>query len=84
MPSVELFLRQKCDYREQVVPELMKRRVIVEAGVRFGWDRFRLDHKTTRFVTMDRFGESAPYKVLAGEFGFTVENVLAKAREIAG
>ncbi len=84
MPSVELFLRQKCDYREQVVPELMKRRVIVEAGVRFGWDRFRIDHKTTRFVTMDRFGESAPYKVFASEFGFTVENVLAKAREIAG
>ena len=84
MPSVELFLRQKCDYREQVVPELMKRRVIVEAGVRFGWDRFRLDHKTTRFVTMDRFGESAPYKVLAAEFGFTAANVLAKAREIAG
>ena len=83
MPSVELFLRQKCDYRESVVPELMKRRVIVEAGVRFGWDRFRLDHKTTRFVTMDRFGASAPYKVLAGEFGFTVDNVYAKAKEIA-
>ena len=83
MPSVELFLRQKCDYRESVVPELMKRRVIVEAGVRFGWDRFRLDHKTTRFVTMDRFGASAPYKVLAGEFGFTADNVYAKAKEIA-
>ena len=83
MPSMELFLSQKCDYRESVVPEFMKRRVIVEAGVRFGWDRFRLDHKTTRFVTMDRFGESAPYKVLAKEFGFTAENVLRVAKEIA-
>ena len=83
MPSMELFLSQKCDYRESVVPEFMKRRVIVEAGVRFGWDRFRLDHKTTRFVTMDRFGESAPYKVLAKEFGFTAENVLRAAKEIA-
>jgi len=83
MPSMELFLSQKCDYRESVVPEFMKKRVIVEAGVRFGLDRFRLDHRTTRFVTMDRFGESAPYKILAKEFGFTSENVLRAAKEIA-
>ena len=37
---------------------------------------------TTRFVTLDRFGESGPYKALAEKFGFTAENVLAKAREI--
>ncbi|MBP5791578.1 MAG: transketolase, partial [Kiritimatiellae bacterium] len=83
MPSMELFLSQKCAYREMVLPESMKKRVIVEAGVRFGWDRFRLDHKTTRFVTMDRWGASAPYKVLAQEFGFTAENVLKVARTIA-
>ena len=83
LPSVELFLAQKCDYRESVVPEFMKKRVIVEAGVRFGWDRFRLDCRTTKFVTLDRFGASAPYKVLAREFGFTSEHVLEVARTIA-
>ena len=83
MPSVELFLAQKCAYREEVVPEFMKKRVIVEAGVRFGWDRFRLDHKTTRFVTLDRYGASAPYKVLSEKFGFTADNVYAVAKEIA-
>ncbi len=82
MPSMERFLAQKCTYRDFVAPEFMKRRVIVEAGSRFGWDRFRLDCKTTKFVTKDDFGASAPYKVLAQEFGFTVENVLAKAREL--
>ena len=82
MPSVERFLAQKCTYRDYVVPEYMAKRVIVEAGSRFGWDRFRLDFRKTRFVTQDSFGASAPYKVLAKEFGFTVENVLAKAREI--
>ena len=82
MPSVELFLSQKCAYRDQIVPDFMKKRVIVEAGVRFGWDRFRLDYKKTRFVTMDHWGESAPYKVLAEKFGFTVDNVLSVAREI--
>ena len=83
MPSVGLFLSQSCDYRESVVPETMGRRVIVEAGVRFGWDRFRVDIRNTRFVTMDRFGESAPCKVLAKEFGFTADNVYAVAKEIA-
>ena len=83
MPSVELFLSQKCDYREEILPELMPKRVIVEAGVRFGWDRFRLDHRKTRFVTMDHYGDSAPYKVLAEKFGFTVDNVYKTAKEIA-
>lgn len=82
MPSMELFLSQPAAYREGVAPETMTRRVIVEAAARFGWDRFRIDHRTTRFVTLDHFGASAPYKVLAKEFGFTSENVYSVAREI--
>ena len=84
MPSVERFLAQKCTYREFVVPEYMTKRVIVEAGTRFGWDRFRLDFKTTKFVTKDDFGASAPYKVLAEKFGFTVDNVYAAAKGLIG
>ena len=83
MPSVELFLAQKQEWRESVVPSMMTKRVIVEAGVRFGWDAFAADRRTTRYVTMDGFGASAPYKVLAEKFGFTVENVVKTAREIA-
>ena len=83
MPSWDRFFAQKCDYREQVIPELMKKRVIVEAGVRFGWDRFRVDFRTTKFVTIDRYGASAPYKVLAQEFGFTPEHVYEVAKSIA-
>ena len=82
MPSVERFLAQKCTYREYILPSEMTRRVIVEAGSRFGWDRFRLDYKTTRFVTKDDFGASAPYKTLAKEFGFTVDNVYAQIKEL--
>ena len=82
MPSVERFLAQKCAYREFIVPEYMTKRVIVEAGSRFGWDRFRLDYRTTQFVTRDDFGASGPYKVLAEKFGFTVENVYAAARKL--
>jgi transketolase len=82
MPSMERFLAQKCTYRDYVVPEVMTRRVIVEAGSRFGWDRFRMNHKTTRFITKDDFGASGPYKVLAKEFGFTAENVYNVAKEL--
>ena len=82
MPSMELFLAQKREYRDAVLPEIMKNRVIVEAGVRFGWDRFRLDFLKTRFVTMDDYGASGPYKELAKKFGFTADNALALAREL--
>ena len=83
LPSMELFISQKDAYRGEVMPETMRRRVIVEAGTRFGWDRFRMDFHTTKFVTLDRFGASAPYKVLAGEFGFTADHVYAVARDLA-
>ena len=84
MPSMELFLAQNAGWRESATPSFMKRRVIVEAGARFGWDRFAADPATTRYVTMDRYGASAPCEVLAEKFGFTVENVLAAARAAAG
>lgn len=82
MPSQELFLAQKREYRDAVLPEFMKRRVIAEAGSRFGWDRFRLDWKNTKFISIDHFGASAPYKKLAVEFGFTTENILKAARDL--
>ena len=82
MPSVERFQAQKCTYRDYIVPEVMTKRVIVEAGSRFGWDRFRLNYKTTKFLTKDDFGASGPYKVLAKEFGFTADNVYAAAKEL--
>lgn len=83
MPSQERFLKQDMYYRDSVIPPEMKKRVVVEAASRFGWDRFRLDFATTRFVTIDHYGASAPYKVLAKEFGFTAENVYKTAKEIA-
>jgi len=82
MPSIERFLVQRMEYRGMVMPETMTHRVIVEAGVRFGWDRFRMDFRTTRFVTLDRFGASAPCEALAEKFGFTVDHVYQVAKEL--
>ena len=82
-PCVERFHREtSSEYRCEVLPQEMHKRVIVEAGTRFGLDRFRIDFRTTEYVTMDRYGASAPYKVLDEKFGFTVENVYHAAKRL--
>ena len=50
--------------------------------MKFGWGAYVADTSKTRFVTLDCYGESGPYKVLADHFGFTVDNVVAKVREL--
>ncbi len=75
MPSWELFERQSKEYRESVFPASIKKRLVVEAGVEFGWHKYASDT-----ITMNTFGHSAPYEALYKHFGFTTENVLAKAK----
>ena len=80
MPSLELFEAQKAKYRRTVLPPACKRRVVVEAGIRMGWDRYAGAKGV--FVTMDRFGESAPYQKLQEHFGFTAAQVAEKAKAL--
>jgi transketolase len=77
-PSWELFAAQPQAYRDSVLDPACRRRLVIEAGSAFGWERWIGRSGAT--VTMDRFGASGAYKDLAKAFGFTVENVLAKAR----
>ena len=80
MPCVELFEEQEESYKVSVLPSSVKKRVVVEAAHSFGW------HKYTGFegicITMDRFGASAPGGECMKNFGFTVENVVIKTKEI--
>ena len=80
MPSWELFERQPDAYRADVLPPACTRRVAIEAGISMGWHKYVGDAGST--VCMDRFGASAPYKVLEKEFGFTVEHVVEVARSL--
>lgn len=73
-PSWELFEKQSEDYRREILGE--HPRVAIEAGIRQGWDRY-IGHEGL-FCGLDRFGASAPYQVLAGEFGLTREIVAEK------
>ncbi|MEM5515777.1 transketolase [Henriciella sp. AS95] len=80
MPCVELFETQPASYqRETLGGDLPK--IAVEAGVRFGWDRWiGFDGG---FVGMDSFGASAPYQDLYKKFGITSEAVVALAEKLA-
>ena len=83
VPCVERFHRETTPaYRCFVLPQEMNKRVIVEAGTRFGLDRFRIDFRSTGYVTIDHYGASAPYKVLTEKFGFTVDNIYATAKAL--
>jgi len=82
MPSMELFERQSGKYRAEVLPPECRKRVVIEAGVPFGWERYAGDDGL--IIGMTRFGASAPYKVLAEKFGFTVDSVLQKVQEYMG
>ncbi len=80
LPSWEIFDKQPRDYREKVLPPRVTARIAVEAGISLGWEHYLgLDGK---IVGMESFGASAPGPVLYEKFGFTVENIIIKAKEL--
>jgi transketolase len=80
MPSWELFERQTREYRDAVLPPRIRARVVVEAGVQLGWDRYMGDRG--KFVGMNSFGASAPADVAYNQFGITVDAVVRAAQEV--
>jgi transketolase len=80
MPSWELFERQSPEYRAAVLPPTVRKRLAVEAASSMGWSRYVTDEGD--IIALDRFGASAPYKTLMDRFGFTVENVVRRARAL--
>ncbi|WP_386695518.1 transketolase [Lonepinella sp. MS14435] len=80
MPSTNVFDKQDEAYRESVLPKHITKRVAIEAQTADFW--YKYVGFEGRIVAMHGFGESAPADKLFKLFGFTVENVVAKAREI--
>jgi transketolase len=80
LPSWELFDLQDEQYRESVLPKAVTKRVSVEAGTTFGWCRYTGSEGIA--IGIDRFGASAPGEVCLEKFGFTVANVVAKAKAL--
>ena len=80
MPCWELFEQQDEGYQQEVLPRGVSAKVVVEAGIRQGWERWV--GNDAAFVTIDRFGASAPYQVLYEKFGITAERVVAEAQRL--
>ncbi|WP_035992986.1 transketolase [Leptolyngbya sp. KIOST-1] len=82
MPSWELFDAQEAAYQESVLPKAVTKRLAVEAGITMGWCRYVGAEGDV--VGVDRFGASAPGGLVMEKFGFTVENVVNRAKALLG
>jgi transketolase len=82
MPSWELFDAQPASYREEVLPPQVTARLAIEAGVTQGWAKYV--GPAGDAVGLERFGASAPYKVLMEKLGFTAEAVAERALRLVG
>ena len=77
MPSWELFKAQPEEYRDSVLPPAVKVRIAIEAGVAMGWSEWLGPQGMV--IGLDRYGASAPYKIIYQHLGFTVDNVVLRA-----
>jgi transketolase len=82
LPSWEVFEAQSEEYREEVLPPRIWRRVTIEAGRSLGWERYA----GTRgiIIGLDRFGASAPGEVVMEKLGFTADHVVQAAEKLLG
>ncbi|MEJ2507424.1 MAG: transketolase C-terminal domain-containing protein, partial [Ignavibacteriaceae bacterium] len=79
-PSWELFEKQDSKYKSQVLPEFIKARVAIEAGISLGWKRYVGD--LGEVISIEKFGASAPYTTIFENYGFTPENIVNTAKKV--
>ena len=82
MPSWDLFEKQPQSYKDEVLPPAVTARLAVEAGVSFGWERYVGTQGAVHGI--NRFGASAPYKIIAEKLGFTGEHIARLAHDLLG
>lgn len=80
MPSWELFKEQPQEYQDKVLPPTVKKRIAVEAGSSMGWHEWVGDQGI--IIGIDKFGASAPGPKVMEEYGFSIDNVVAKIRDL--
>lgn len=80
MPCWEFFDAQSAKYKDSVLPTNVKPRLAIEAGVSLGWSKYIGDAGDT--LTVDKFGASGPAEDVFRDYGFTVENVIKKAKKL--
>ncbi len=78
MPCLEEFEKQSEKYKESVLPSSVKARVCVEAASPYSW--YKYAGEKGEIISMNGFGVSGPAPQLFEKFGFTVENIVEKAK----
>jgi transketolase len=77
MPCWELFEDQPAEYRDEVLPPDVKARLSVEPGVELGWSKWVGDQGDS--ISIEHFGASAPGTTVLEKFGYSLDNVVARA-----
>ncbi|APH03732.1 transketolase [Bacillus weihaiensis] len=80
MPAWDRFEQQSADYKNSVLPKAVKKRLAIEMASPLGWDRYTGDEGD--ILAINTFGASAPEKRVLQEYGFTVENVVARVKQL--
>lgn len=80
MPCWSLFDEQDAKYKEHVFPRNIRKRLAIEAGSPMGWHRYVTEEGD--ILGIERFGESAPGEEIMKEYGFTVKNVVDRAKRL--
>ena len=78
MPCMEIFEKQDQQYQSSIIPNRGCLKITIEAGITHGWEKFSGVNGLS--IGIDRYGASAPGKILADEFGFTPEKIESKIR----
>ena len=80
MPCWSLFDKQSQEYKKFVLPQMVIDRIAIEAGSKFGWEKYTRDHGV--IIGLESFGASAPDKELYKAYGLTVENIVESAKKL--
>ena len=80
MPAWDRFEAQSEEYKRSVLPKEVKKRLAIEMASPLGWDRYTGDEGD--ILAINTFGASAPEKRILAEYGFTVENVVARVKKL--
>ncbi|CAL4318890.1 Transketolase 2 [Buchnera aphidicola (Eriosoma grossulariae)] len=80
MPSCDVFDKQDVYYKDLVLPKIIKKRVVIEAGVTNGW--YKYIGLNGIAIGVNNFGESAPAEKLFLKFGFTVDSIVNKIQKL--
>jgi transketolase len=79
MPSWELFDNAPDFYKERILPSSITKRLVVEAGITMGWEKYMGSHG--KMIGINKFGASAPGNTVLKEYGFSTENIVQKAMD---